>query len=206
MPISSSCARTALALAAMVAALVPAAPAVAAGPDILTRAKWGAKPPVAKMRRQTPSRILIHHTATRQKPGKALGAKMVSLQRFSQSREKLSDGRMKPAWPDVPYHFYIGAKGGIAEGRDIAAVGDTNTGYNPAGYIQIVLEGNFETEKPAPAQMAALDRLVRSLMAKYGIGASGIGSHRGVAQTACPGKNLEALLPDFIASLPAKGG
>ncbi|MCB1381680.1 MAG: N-acetylmuramoyl-L-alanine amidase [Notoacmeibacter sp.] len=188
------------------AAVAQGLPAQAAGPDMLTRAQWGAKAPIAKMRRQTPSRILIHHTASRQKPGTSLSAKMASLQRFSQSREKLSDGRMKPAWPDVPYHFYIGANGGIAEGRDISAVGDTNTGYNPAGYIQIVLEGNFESEQPSPAQMAALDRLVRSLMTQYGIAPSGIGSHRQVAQTACPGKNLEALMPDFVASLQAKGG
>ena len=202
MPISSSCAK---ASASCLAAMLLAAPA-AAGPDIASRSHWGAKPAVGKMSKHGPSRILIHHTATKQKPSIGIASKMASLQRFSQSKEKLSDGRMKPAWPDVPYHFYIDAGGRTAEGRDIMPVGDTNTGYNPAGYIQIVLEGNFETEKPAPSQMAALDSLVRSLMAKYGISAGKVSSHSNVAQTACPGKNLKALMGDFTASLGARGG
>ena len=96
-----------------------------------------------------------------------LEAKMQGLQRFSQNKEKLADGRTKPAWPDVPYHFYIAVDGRIAEGRSITAVGDTNTGYDPSGFIQVVVEGNFETEKPSALQQAALTDLLQSLKAKY---------------------------------------
>ena len=35
-------------------------------------------------------------------------------------------------------------------------VGDTNTNYNPAEFIQIVVEGNFEKEKPTPGQLNSL--------------------------------------------------
>lgn len=135
------------------------------------------------------------------KPKLSLTAKMKGLQRFSQAKEKLSDGRMKPAWPDVPYHFYIGSDGRIAEGRSITAVGDTNTGYDPAGYIQVVVEGNFETEKVTDAQQAALKSLLAWLTEKYNIKPTSIAGHKAKAQTACPGKDLEEKLPGIVASL-----
>jgi N-acetyl-anhydromuramyl-L-alanine amidase AmpD len=133
------------------------------------------------------------------KPKLGVAAKMKGLQRFSQSAEKLADGRMKPAWPDVPYHFYIAADGKIAEGRDINAVGDTNTGYNPQGYIQVVVEGNFEVEKVAAPQLESLKLLLASLKKAHGITAQNVLGHSDKAQTACPGKNLEALIGDVAA-------
>jgi N-acetylmuramoyl-L-alanine amidase len=173
-------------------------------PPITLREGWGAKPPSMTMVKQIPSAILIHHTGSNQKLKTTLAAKMRGLQRFSQAREKLSDGRTKPAWPDVPYHFYISVDGQIAEGRNINAVGDTNTGYNPAGFIQVVVEGNFESEKVTEAQTASLQALLRSLMKKYKIEASAIQAHKDKAQTACPGKDLAEKLPGIIAGLGLK--
>jgi N-acetylmuramoyl-L-alanine amidase len=173
-------------------------------PMITSRESWGAKPPSMTMAKQTPTAILVHHTGSPQKLKTSLAAKMRALQRFSQAKEKLSDGRTKPAWPDVPYHFYISVDGQIAEGRDINAVGDTNTGYNPAGFIQVVVEGNFETEKVTEAQTASLQSLLKSLMEKYKIPASAIKVHKDKAQTACPGKDLAEKLPDIIAELVQK--
>src|SRR5688572_19180998 len=110
--------------------------------NILTRAKWGANPPVAEMKRHTPMRITIHHTATPQKPERTLKDKMQALQKFSQNPGPLGNGKAKPAWPDVPYHYYIAANGEVAEGRDVNFVGDTNTEYDPTGHVLVVLEGN----------------------------------------------------------------
>jgi hypothetical protein len=87
------------------------------GLRILARAEWGANPPVTEMKRHTPTRITIHHTATLQKPERALKDKMQALQRFSQSAGTLGNGKPKLAWPDVPYHYYIAANGEVAEGR-----------------------------------------------------------------------------------------
>lgn len=171
------------------------------GMQIMSRQEWSARDPILAMQRQTPSKILIHHTATRTAPKNKLANKMKGLQRFSQSREKLGDGRMKPAWADIPYHFYIDGAGRIAEGREIGFVGDSNTSYQPSGYIQIVLEGNFETEKPAAAQLAALKALSSRLMKTYGIPSSRVGYHQDVARTACPGKNLILAFPKLIAEL-----
>jgi N-acetylmuramoyl-L-alanine amidase len=176
--------------------------AVAAeAPELLTRDEWQAKPPSMKMTAQKPAAILIHHTGTAQKPKATLVAKMKGLQRFSQAREKLADGRTKPAWPDVPYHFYIAVDGKIAEGRDVNAVGDTNTGYDPGGFIQVVVEGNFDKEELTGAQTESLKSLLQWLLEKHGLKPESILSHKDKAQTACPGKDLSAKLPDIVSAL-----
>ena len=170
-------------------------------PLIVTRESWKAKPPSLAMMKQTPAAILVHHTGSPQKLKTTLAAKMQGLQRFSQAKEKLADGRVKPVWPDVPYHFYVNVDGSIAEGRDINAVGDTNTGYDPKGFIQVVVEGNFETEKLSDAQAASLLTLLQWLKVKHNIKTSAIQPHKDKAQTACPGKDLMEKLPGILKKL-----
>lgn len=166
-------------------------------PGILSRVAWGANPPVHEMKSHKISRITIHHTATLQKPERALTEKMQALQKFSQNPGTLGNGKAKPAWPDVPYHFYIDCHGEIAEGRDANFVGDTNTAYDPSGHLLVVLEGNFEEERPTEKQITALKRLLNSTMARYSIEPDLIGSHQDFAQTLCPGKNLHELVPEI---------
>jgi N-acetyl-anhydromuramyl-L-alanine amidase AmpD len=165
------------------------------------RADWGAKSPTKAMKKHTPQRITLHHTAARQKLNTATADKLRSLQRFSQASEKLADGRMKKAWADVPYHFYVTANGDIAEGRDPKFVGDTNTNYDPTGHVAIAIEGNFEVEQPTTAQISALTGLIQLLMARYSIGANKVGLHGDYASTACPGKAFRTLWPSLKAKL-----
>jgi hypothetical protein len=122
---------------------------------------------------------------------------MQALQQFSQREDKLASGKLKPAWPDVPYHFYIDCHGNIAEGRELQYVGDTNTEYNPAGHILVVLEGNFENGQPAPEQLASMQNLVSWLAYRWHVPASRIRGHQDYAETLCPGKNLESRLDDL---------
>ncbi len=166
-------------------------------PLMLTRAEWGARAPTAAMQQHRPMRITIHHTATRAIAGRSLTEKLKSLQRFSQSRQRLADGRLKIAWADIPYHFYIDVAGSIGEGRDVRFVGDTNTRYDPSGHIGIVLEGNFEDTPPTPRQVEALVGLLVSLARKHGISPEAIAGHQHYAQTLCPGRHLAALMPDI---------
>jgi hypothetical protein len=190
--------------------LLAASPVVAAAatnnlppPDLklLSRAEWGANPPVAAMKSNTPTRITIHHTAVLQKPDRSLKDKLQALQKFSQNEGKLGNGKPKPAWPDVPYHFYIDCHGGIAEGRDVNAVGDTNTEYDPSGHALVVLEGNFEEEPVTEAQWASLVKLVSWLAARFHVAPADVRGHMDYAQTQCPGKHLETRLPQLRASL-----
>lgn len=172
--------------------------------NVISRAEWGAKQPVLTMKKQTPNRITIHHTAVPANTGLSIVKKLRGLQSFSQSDARLADGRRKKAWADVPYHFYIAVDGKIAEGRPVAYVGDTNTPYDPTGHVSIVVEGNFDKEEPTMAELEALTSLTAELAQRFDIGRDRIGVHRDFASTACPGKNLEPHIRRIIASLPAK--
>jgi len=168
---------------------------------ILAREAWGAKPPVAEMKRHEPKRITIHHTATPQKPGRSLSEKMQALQTFSQNEGKLGNGKPKPAWPDVPYHFYIDCHGGVAQGREVNFVGDTNTEYDPTGHVLVVLEGNFEEEKITAEQWNALRQLVADLAGRYHVAAADVRGHLDYAKTQCPGKALQERLSELRGHL-----
>ena len=153
-----------------------------------------------------PRYLTVHHTATKQNFGATLKTKLRSLQAFSQSSSRLADGRTKKPWGDVPYHFYIDAEGGIGEGRDLRFAGDTNTEYDPNGHIGIVVEGNFETDRPTPDQIEALEDLLVYLAQKYAISTDDIGTHQDFAHTACPGRNLQKLMPAIKAHVASRLG
>ena len=174
----------------------------AKAPRLLDRVAWGAK--AAKtdlMKPHKPYSIIVHHTGERQRPKTALTKKLQGLQGFAQGQRKMADGRVLPPWGDLPYRFYIGSDGAIGEGRDVNFAGDTNTNYNPVGHIQVVLEGNFEVEKPTPEQLEALKQVLAWQAARWKVPISTISVHRDHAQTACPGKNLLAELPGVLKQL-----
>lgn len=166
-------------------------------PAILSRAEWQAQPPVAEMKVHQIEHITIHHTAVKQNPQRTLAQKLTSLQKFSQNPGTLGSGKAKPAWPDVPYHYYIDCHGNIGEGRELKYVGDTNTEYDPTGHALIVLDGNFEEEEPTAAQLTALRAMISWLAAQYQVPAERVGGHKDFAGTLCPGKKLHALIPEL---------
>lgn len=139
--------------------------------------------------------IVIHHSATDNGGAESFG------------REH------KKKWPNgLGYHFVIGngtdtGDGQIevgprwtrqGEGIDGAHAG--NERYNKLG-IGICLVGDFNGSRPTPAQLASLRRLVKALMAKYGIGKDHISPHCDVRRghTDCPGKNFS--FEAFVRSL-----
>ena len=98
-------------------------------PKMMSRADWGAQPPVLKMEPHNITKITVHHTGVRQDANRDFVSKLKGLQTFSQREDKLADGRTKPQWTDIPYHYYIDVNGEIAECRPIELPGDTNTSY-----------------------------------------------------------------------------
>lgn len=165
-------------------------------PTVVTRAAWNAAPGVPEiMRRHQIRRITLHHTGTPQRPDLSLETKLKNLQLFSQREDRLADGRTKPAWGDVPYHFYISTDGRIGEARELIYAGDTNTDYDPAGHALIVLEGNLDIEPLHDAQWESIVALSRYLAAKYRIPPSRFGGHKDFARTSCPGEAGMAVLP-----------
>jgi hypothetical protein len=195
-------------LAAVMALCVSGSAVLAQGiaaPEIVPRAAWKAEPAnEALMRRQTPKALIVHHTDTAQARSRTLEVKLKNLQSFSMRPGALSGtGKIKPAWGDVPYHYYIDVSGRIGEARSTSFAGDTNTGYDTQGYIQVVVEGNFETETPDPRQLAALDALVAWLAATYKIPPKAITGHNDHAPSACPGKNLKPYLEKLRSKVAA---
>jgi hypothetical protein len=168
-------------------------------PAIVTRAMWRAKPPLPGMSRQQPVGIILHHTGVESNPKIPLETKMRNLQSFSQRELHRVSGQTKKTWPDVPYHFYIDTAGRIAEGRDVRFAGDTNTNYNTSGFIQVVLEGDFEKETPTPNQLQSVGRLLVWLTLSWHLRIEDISVHKDHAPTTCPGYNFMAELPNVLS-------
>ncbi len=175
------------------------------GPLIVPRAAWkAAAANTALMHAQTPKGIIVHHTGETQNWKSTLEKKLRGLQGFSMKPAVVGGtGKAKPAWGDMPYHFYIDASGRIGEGRDVAYAGDTNTGYVTDGYIQIVVEGEFGKETPDPRQLDALDKLTIALARQYRIAATSISGHNDHAKSECPGKNFKPYLDELRAKVAA---
>ncbi len=167
-------------------------------PNIIDRQSWKAKDAILSPKTHEITHITVHHTATLQKKDLPIETKLTRLQNFSQSVSKLASGKEKPAWSDVPYHYYIAFDGKIGEGREIKYVGDTNTEYDPTGHALIVLEGNFETETVTEDQQKSLIAMIKWLTSKYKVLTDKIKVHNDFAKTACPGKNLKSLMPTVI--------
>jgi N-acetyl-anhydromuramyl-L-alanine amidase AmpD len=166
-------------------------------PPIISRTDWKANKPVGEGKRHKIEFITIHHTATKQRTDVPIETKLKNLQAFSQREDKLASGKTKPAWFDVPYHYYIAVDGKIAQGREIEYAGDTNTTYDPTGHALIVVEGSFGTDEPNAAQLESLRATVKWLAKKYRVSGDKIKGHKDYADTACPGSNLEKLLPEL---------
>lgn len=178
---------------------VPAKEVASGALPIVSRTEWGARPAQGQMQPQKPIYITIHHSAVAQNRSRDIAQRMRNLQDFSQREERLASGKMKAAWADIPYHYYIAADGRIAEGRDVNFVGDTNTEYDPARHIGVVLEGNFEVEQPGEVQLQALKDLLVLLAGRFHVAPDHIAGHQDYAHTQCPGRHLEPRLPELRA-------
>ena len=178
---------------------VSGAPPMPDGVRFVPRTAWGAHAPVLPMTEHAPIRLTIHHTATVQNPGRTIEAKLSGLQAFSQRADSLASGKKKPAWADVPYHYYVAVDGAVAEGREWRYAGDTNTEYDPAGHLLVVVEGNFETDTLTSAQRRTLNTLIPALSRHFRLPGAMLGGHRDFANTQCPGRTLYAEIPRLRA-------
>jgi hypothetical protein len=167
-------------------------------PAIVSREEWGAKPVLATAKRHTISRITVHHGGVPANPDRTLQDKLRGLQAWSQRDDKLASGKTKPAWPDIPYHFYIDVKGEIGEARPVQFAGDTNTEYNPTGHLLIVLEGDFDKAQVPDVQWESLKKLALWTAWSWKVPAIRIEGHDDhSSQTSCPGANLKPRLPEL---------
>ena len=174
---------------------VVVSPAITVSPAKPSPAVPKTPPPVPQAKPDVPSTwipaaaptpwkwIVVHHSAT------PTGAAAV----FDR------DHRQK-GWDELGYHFVIG--NGTLSGDGQIEVGPRwpkqkwgahaktpDNRFNDFG-IGICLVGNFEIDRPTPAQLKAATKLVSYLMETYHIPPQNVLGHGETKPTDCPGRNL----------------
>lgn len=100
-------------------------------------------------------------------------------------------------WAGIGYHFVIYPDGTVHAGRPEWATGAHCQGYNSRS-ISVNLVGNFEYQTPTEAQVESATLLTADLMELYSVPPEQVTGHRVWNATACPGANLDAILPEII--------
>ncbi|MBM3976776.1 MAG: N-acetylmuramoyl-L-alanine amidase [Planctomycetes bacterium] len=178
----------------------PAAPEASGFPELITRAKWGARPANrARLERHNGpwERLTIHHSADINGELAEQSAKDSALALRKIQRFHLEDKR----WGDIGYHFLIDPLGRIYEGRSLqwqgAHAGNGDLNHRNIG---VCLLGQYLHEAPPPEQLHALDRLVDSLRVRYKIPVARIKGHLELHGTDCPGPYLLSWVKRYRAS------
>jgi hypothetical protein len=120
-------------------------------------------------------------------------------------------------WDELGYDFVIGNGTDTSDGlievgprwtkQKIGAHAKTpDNRFNEFG-IGICLVGNFEVERPTPAQVRSLTRLVAYLMRTYQISPDRVLGHGDTKPTECPGRYMNvAMIRRQAAQLADMGG
>lgn len=152
--------------------------------QVESRTSWGAleaKPELMSL--HAPQQLTVHHAGTQ------TGTTGPAQYRGWQSWHMSGQG-----WGDIAYHLIIGIDGTVYEGRDPAYEGDTGTTYDTTGHFLVVVEGNFDHERPTESQVDSLSRVLAWASEEYRIDPSTISGHRDHAATTCPGTHLHSLV------------
>ena len=152
--------------------------------ELICRRAWGARRPAGGFDRHRIRRITVHHSAVALRDNRLAPARLRSHQAAHQDR----------GWPDIAYHLLIDRNGHVYAGRPRWAVGDTSTNYDPRGHLLVMCEGNFQEQRPSPAQVRALVDVLAWAVDRYGVGVRTIRGHLEYADTACPGRGLQRRL------------
>lgn len=159
----------------------------------VTAADWGSRPdPIPDERRHTPKHVTLHHAGVLWTADRDPVQFIRNMQSWGKKRPELEEPPRNTYWPDLPYHFLIAPDGRIFEGRPLEYEPESNTKYELAGHLGVELMGNFEQQRPSPAQVESAVRLVAWLLAKHDLPLDAITTHARVAkgQTRCPGRDF----------------
>lgn len=156
---------------------------------VIARSAWSkGEPFFPNMTRMQPiQRITLHHdgmSAYTSTSEQAAAERIEAIRRAH---------RNMPGWGDIGYHYVIDPAGRVWEARPITWQGAHVRDQNP-GNIGICLLGNYELQRPNDAQLASLESFVASQMQQYRIPVREVRTHKEMAPTACPGRNLQPRL------------
>lgn len=164
---------------------------------IVRRSEWGAR--AAKPSNLTPShdkftRITIHHSADALTPN--LDGSKASSASALRRLQKVHMEKEDP-YADIGYHFLIDPQGRVFQGRELKWQGAHAFRSNNVQNLGICLLGNFESHRPTPQAMKALERTVSDMRRRYGIPRTQLYGHQDFRNTKCPGERLMSWVRDY---------
>jgi len=180
--------------------LPPAAPsAIGVGyyalpPEVMARSRWTQQPlNVSRLtangsggRMGQVTRITIHHDALDSNTVRSAGD---AVRRLNTIRQGHMSRRPEP-FADIGYHYIIDPLGQVWEGRPLAYQGAHVAGQNENN-MGVMVMGNFDYQRPTSATMQSLEAFVCGQMRRFNIQVNRVRTHQELAQTACPGRNLQ---------------
>jgi hypothetical protein len=152
---------------------------------LLCREAWGARPARPGGKRQTITRMTLHHEAV------VLGDNRNAPERLR--KDQLYHQNQK-GWIDIAYHVGVDRNGNLYELRSTDLAGDTATDYDTAGHFLVLCEGDFDQEAVSEAQLQATALAFAWAAQNFHVKSDTLAGHRDFAQTSCPGANLYAHL------------
>lgn len=165
--------------------------------------------------RGNPKNVAIHHSAVAFSTGNLteLKARAASHNNYHKANSErwnnTTPGEFGYKW--IRYHYMISHDGSLIQTQHdkyaLYANGDGGqsvpNSFNMTA-VNVMFEGNFETQQPSEAMMRTAVKLIRDLEAKYKIDPR-VRGHRELSSTgtACPGRNLGTSQSGWIKQLIA---
>ena len=162
-------------------------PAAARERLVISRDLLELPPPAPGGRPHTINGLMLHHTATATTTADEAPARFRGHTRSHRAA----------GFVDVAYHWGVDTGGNVYRLRDEAIAGETFTGYDPAGWLLVVCEGNFEESEPPLPMLEAVADVLAARAAALGVAARTLVGHRELAVTTCPGGRLHARLGEL---------
>lgn len=152
--------------------------------DLVRRWDWTSAAPIPW--RLVPSkgfsRITVHHAGNQPNYHTVKNAVIHDLDGILTAHRERNYG-------DIGYHFVVDYGGRVWEGRSLTYEG-AHVSHQNEGNIGIMLQGNFEMQKPSEIQTFAAKRLVQLLRNRFSVDRECVYGHRDLGASVCPGRNL----------------
>ncbi len=157
-------------------------------PGVVPRSQWARYGPNVRLADPMVriDRITVHHDGM---PPVRIASMAAAATRIEQIRR----GHRRNGWADIGYHYIVDPQGRVWEGRPITLQGAHVKNQNPHNLGVLVL-GNFEIQRPTSAATASVERFLVEQMHRYRVPLSKVHTHRELAATACPGRNLQRVM------------
>ena len=157
-------------------------------PGVIPRSQWARYGPNVRLADPMVriDRMTVHHDGM---PPTQITSMAAAATRIEQIRR----GHRSRGWADIGYHYIVDPQGRVWEGRPITLQGAHVKNQNRHNLGVLVL-GNFEIQRPTAAATATVERFLVEQMHRYRVPLSRVYTHRELAATACPGRNLQRVM------------